>query len=70
MNLLVRNIRQLVDLLRQLADASTNPATGECARRAAEAIQRGVVLASSVIERAGDDADAGAGVEADTPPAA
>jgi ATP-dependent RNA helicase HelY len=50
----VRNIRQLVDLLRQIADASTVPATAENARRAAEAIQRGVVLASSVVEVAAD----------------
>ena len=49
----VRNIRQLVDLLRQLGDASTVPATAECARSAAEAIQRGVVLASSVVEIGG-----------------
>ncbi len=56
----VRNIRQLVDLLRQLGDASTVPATAECARSAAEAIQRGVVLASSVVEvdvAPKDDAD-------------
>ena len=46
----VRNVRQLIDLLRQLAEASTNPATSECARRAAEAIHRGVVLATSVLE--------------------
>ena len=46
----VRNIRQLTDLLRQLAEASTVPATAASARRAAEAIQRGVVLASSVVE--------------------
>jgi ATP-dependent RNA helicase HelY len=51
----VRNIRQLVDLLRQLAEATSNPATAVCARQAAEAIQRGVVLASSVVETDADD---------------
>jgi ATP-dependent RNA helicase HelY len=46
----VRNIRQLVDLLRQLAQAADSPATATAARQAAEAIQRGVVLASSMVE--------------------
>ena len=51
----VRNIRQLVDLLRQIGQASTQPATAESARRAADAIQRGVVLASSVVDTTIDD---------------
>ena len=52
----VRNIRQLVDLLRQIGQASTEPATAESARRAADAIQRGVVLASSVVDASADKA--------------
>ena len=45
----VRNIKQLVDLLRQLGDASPVAATSTAARRAAEQIFRGVVAASSVV---------------------
>jgi ATP-dependent RNA helicase HelY len=42
----VRNIRQLIDLLRQLGDAALDPATRRSARAAAEALHRGVVAAS------------------------
>jgi len=45
----VRNIKQLVDLLRQVADAAAEPATSRSARSAAEQILRGVVAASSVL---------------------
>ena len=45
----VRNAKILIDLLRQVADAATDPATGRAARQAAEAIFRGVVAASSVV---------------------
>ena len=42
----VRNVKQLIDLLRQLALVGP-PATGAAARRAAEDLQRGVVAASA-----------------------
>jgi ATP-dependent RNA helicase HelY len=42
----VRNVRQLIDLLRQLGDAALQPATRRSARSAAEALHRGVVAAS------------------------
>lgn len=42
----VRNVRQLIDLLRQLGDAALDPATRRSARSAAEALHRGVVAAS------------------------
>ncbi len=42
----VRNIRQLVDLLRQVGDAALDPSTQHAARSAADALQRGVVAAS------------------------
>jgi ATP-dependent RNA helicase HelY len=42
----VRNVRQLIDLLRQLGDIAPDPATAKAARRAAESLSRGVVLAS------------------------
>ena len=45
----VRNIKQLIDLLRQLALISPEPATAKAAGAAAESIFRGVVAASSVI---------------------
>jgi hypothetical protein len=42
----VRNIKQLIDLLRQLAVAG-RPDTAATARRAAEDLQRGVVAAAA-----------------------
>jgi ATP-dependent RNA helicase HelY len=45
----VRNIKQLIDLIRQLADQSTEPDTTRAAREAAERLFRGVVAASSVL---------------------
>ncbi|HUP69347.1 MAG TPA: DEAD/DEAH box helicase [Acidimicrobiales bacterium] len=45
----VRNVKQLIDLLRQLADVVTEPATAEAARLAADRLFRGVVAASSVV---------------------
>jgi ATP-dependent RNA helicase HelY len=43
----VRNVKQLMDLLRQLGDTAPEPATAGTARSAAEALMRGVVAASS-----------------------
>jgi ATP-dependent RNA helicase HelY len=45
----VRNIKQLVDLLRQIALVAPNPSTGKAASQAADALFRGVVVASSVV---------------------
>jgi len=45
----VRNIKQLVDLLRQIASVASDPATASIARRAAAALFRDVVAASSVV---------------------
>ena len=42
-------MRQLLDLLRQLADSAIVPGTAETARAAVDAVQRGVVAASSAI---------------------
>jgi superfamily II RNA helicase len=44
----VRNVKQLVDLLRQLSLVAPRPDTADRARRAAEALQRGVVAAATV----------------------
>ena len=45
----VRNVKQLLDLLRQLADVVGDPATTAAARTAADRLFRGVVAASSVV---------------------
>jgi ATP-dependent RNA helicase HelY len=46
----VRNVKQLVDLLRQLGDVAPDPRTARVARQAAGAVFRDVVAASSVVE--------------------
>ncbi|MFP5317554.1 MAG: DEAD/DEAH box helicase [Acidimicrobiia bacterium] len=45
----VRNVKQLIDLLRQLGDVAPVPATAAAARQAADRLYRGVVSASSVV---------------------
>ncbi|MGQ0432876.1 MAG: DEAD/DEAH box helicase [Microthrixaceae bacterium] len=46
----VRNVKQLIDLLRGIGDVAPVPATAARARQAAEAIQRGVVTATSALD--------------------
>jgi ATP-dependent RNA helicase HelY len=45
----VRNVKQLIDLLRQLGDVAPDPATAKAARAAADNLFRGVVAASSAV---------------------
>ena len=45
----VRNVKQLIDLLRQIGDVAPDPATARAARSSAEKLLRGVVAASSVV---------------------
>jgi ATP-dependent RNA helicase HelY len=45
----VRNVKQLIDLLRQLGEHAAVPETAASARAAAEALFRGVVAASTVV---------------------
>jgi ATP-dependent RNA helicase HelY len=45
----VRNVKQLIDLLRQLGDIAPSPETAAAARSAADGLFRGVVSASSVV---------------------
>jgi ATP-dependent RNA helicase HelY len=45
----VRNVKQTIDLLRQVADVATNAETAATARAAADACLRGVIAASSVV---------------------
>ena len=59
----VRNVKQLIDLCRQLGDLAPEPDTAAAARRAAELLYRGVIAASSVVDvpddsAEGEDADA------------
>ncbi len=53
----VRTVKQLVDLLRQLGDAASDQTTAATARRAADAVHRGVVAASSTVTAGDDDPD-------------
>ncbi|MCU1374979.1 MAG: superfamily helicase [Actinomycetia bacterium] len=54
----VRNIKQLVDLLRQLGEVAPSPETRRTARSAAEALFRGVVSASSTVGAHSEDPEA------------
>jgi ATP-dependent RNA helicase HelY len=51
----VRNVKQLIDLLRQVGDLAPVPATARAARAAADALFRGVVSASSVVGATEED---------------
>jgi superfamily II RNA helicase len=46
----VRNTKTLIDLLRQIGDVAPDPVTATTARRAADAIHRGVVSISSTLD--------------------
>ena len=46
----VRNIKTLIDLVRQVGDIAPDPATARAARQAAEALHRGVVSISSTLD--------------------
>lgn len=45
----VRNVKQTIDLLRQVADVAPDPVTAATARAAADACLRGVIAASSAV---------------------
>jgi len=65
----VRNVKQLIDLLRQVGDASAVPATSAAARKAADHLFRGVVAASSVVGAGSATAPAGGTAGPQPPPA-
>jgi ATP-dependent RNA helicase HelY len=46
----VRNVKQTIDLMRQIADVVPNPETAATARSAADACLRGVIAASSIVK--------------------
>jgi len=64
----VRNVKQLVDLLRGIGDVAPVPATAARARQAADALQRGVVTATSSLE-VDAEPEGGSGGEHDPLPA-
>ena len=47
----VRHVKQCIDLLRQIGDAAPKPQTTTAARAAADACFRGVIAASSAVDR-------------------
>ena len=51
----VRNVKQLVDLLHQIGAVAPDPDTASNARRAADALRRGVIVASSAVGTGTDD---------------
>ena len=53
----VRNIKTLIDLVRQVGDVAPDPSTGRTARQAAEALHRGVVSISSTLDEIAGEAD-------------
>jgi ATP-dependent RNA helicase HelY len=53
----VRNVKTLIDLVRQVGDIAPDPATARTARQAAEALHRGVVSISSTLDEIVGDAD-------------
>ena len=55
----VRNVKTLIDLVRQVGEVAPEPATARTARRAAEALHRGVVSISSTIDEVTTDGSAG-----------
>jgi ATP-dependent RNA helicase HelY len=59
----VRNVKQLIDLLRQVGEIAPDPATARAAREGADRLFRGVVAASSVVSAGEDDIASGNGVD-------
>jgi ATP-dependent RNA helicase HelY len=53
----VRNVKQLIDLLRGIGDVAPTPATAARARQAADALHRGVVTATSALEALEEESD-------------
>ncbi|HEX6419551.1 MAG TPA: DEAD/DEAH box helicase [Acidimicrobiales bacterium] len=55
----VRNVKTLIDLVRQVGDVAPDPATARTARRAAEALRRGVVSVSSTLDEVAAELEPG-----------
>jgi len=67
----VRNVKQLIDLLRQVGEVAPEPATASTARNAAERLFRGVIAASSEVASVEDepaDATVVTGTSSDSTP--
>ena len=61
----VRNMKQLIDLLKQIADAAPDEGTRRTANQAADRCFRGLIAASSVVSPAVDDDEPDAVVDGD-----
>jgi superfamily II RNA helicase len=59
----VRNMRQVVDLLRQIGTVAAGERLGETARRAAEALVRGIVAAATPLRTVEEDDEIAAAAE-------
>jgi len=55
----VRNVKNLIDLVRQVGEAAPDPATARAARQAAEALHRGVVSVSSTLDEVAAELEPG-----------
>jgi len=65
----VRNVKTLIDLVRQVGDIAPDPATARSARQAADALHRGVVSISSTLDEiVGDGVATAAGAPGTVPP--
>jgi ATP-dependent RNA helicase HelY len=63
----VRNVKTLIDLVRQVADVAPEPANARSARQAAEALHRGVVSISSTLDDVVSEAGGADAVPRDVP---
>jgi ATP-dependent RNA helicase HelY len=63
----VRNVKTLIDLVRQVGDVAPDPATARAARQAADALHRGVVSISSTLDEVVGEAADGDGHDGRVP---
>ncbi len=63
----VRNVKTLIDLVRQVGDVAPDPSTARAARQAAEALHRGVVSISSTLDEIVGDGEQGEAVAGQAP---
>jgi ATP-dependent RNA helicase HelY len=63
----VRNVKTLIDLVRQVGEIAPDPATARAARQAADALHRGVVSISSTLDEVATGLPAPAGAAPEAP---
>jgi ATP-dependent RNA helicase HelY len=64
----VRNVKQLIDLLRQIGEVAPDPETRATARAASDRLYRGIIAASSEVSGHGDGGSADDGTADDAAP--